>query len=165
MGFGAQKDATIVLNAEPSNIILSMPENDDGNNKRGGSMLFKSGRTTLIRSESTRRGISNARQRSFPRLIFTLSLFGILMTGWAVIFHWIRDAEFLCQTIYVQFTDDATPDLAPFSGLYEVGCSDQVSGCRRVKYGESPDLMIEEGDDHTLNVHGNFSDTAKFAYW
>ena len=148
LGFGAQKDATLVLNSKPASIVLAMPtEDEDGE-------IVK--RHSIVRSESTRQGIFPERIRKFPRLLFTGTLFLIMIVGWAIVFSWIRDGEFLCQTIYVQFTDDSTADLAPFTGLYDIGCSDQVSGCRRVKYGEAP---------RSKNLSNTFSDTAKFAYW
>ncbi|CAJ1933061.1 unnamed protein product [Cylindrotheca closterium] len=138
LGFGAQEDANLVLNAKPFSIVLS--ERDDGSTKE---------RRFSVRSSAT----GQKRQRRFPRLLFTTSLFVIMLIGWGIIFSWIRDGEFLCQTVFVQFADLANPDLAPFTGLYDIGCSDQVSGCRRAKYGESA-----HGDNH------NFSDTAKFAF-
>ena len=150
MGFSPQRDATLVLQAKPSNVVLTSPETE----VQGLVPDKHKTRSALYRSESTRLGIAQERQRHFPRLLFTASLFAIMMIGWAIIFNWVRQGEFLCQTIFVQFTDDVTADLAPFTGLYDIGCSDQVPNCRRMKYGESKHGM-----------HGNFSDTAKFAYW
>ena len=148
MGFGAQKDATLVLNAKPFSIIL--PKSRDDN-------INKFNRSSIIRSEGTKVGLSQERHRTFPRLLFTSSLFFGMIIGWAIIFNWIRQGEFLCETIFVQFPDDATPDLAPFSGLYDRGCSDQVGNCRRVKYAEAT---------RGINRHSsNLNHTAKFAYW
>ena len=145
MGFGAQKDATLVLNAKPFSVVLPKSQNQ---------IVNKLDRTSIIRSEGTKLGISRERRRTFPRLLFTASLFFGMISGWAIIFTWIRKGEFLCQTIFVQFTDDSTADLAPFTGLYDVGCSDQVGNCRRAKYGESQ-----------RGMQWNISDSAKFAYW
>eukprot|EP00526_Cylindrotheca_closterium_P003066 CAMPEP_0113602058 /NCGR_PEP_ID=MMETSP0017_2-20120614/554_1 /TAXON_ID=2856 /ORGANISM="Cylindrotheca closterium" /LENGTH=1493 /DNA_ID=CAMNT_0000510381 /DNA_START=144 /DNA_END=4625 /DNA_ORIENTATION=- /assembly_acc=CAM_ASM_000147 len=147
LGFGAQKDATQILNAKPSAVVLAIPENDDGS-KAGRRFSVRSGSVGL---DSTT--LPTKKRRRFPRLLFTTSLFVILMIGWGIIFRWIRDGEFLCGTVFVQFSDDSNPDLAPFTGLYDIGCSDQVSGCRRAKYGESK-----------RGTYGNFSDSAKFAY-
>eukprot|EP00980_Cylindrotheca_fusiformis_P025093 scaffold13034_cov119-Cylindrotheca_fusiformis.AAC.7 len=158
LGYGAQKDATLVLNANAPALVLTLnddpPEEDEDNNSK---RRKRSKHRLSVRSQSSRelQSIQEAAKRAsnqwrFPRFGFTLSLFFLMLVGWAFIFYKIKSGDFLCQTIYVQFSDDFNPDLAPFSGLYDVGCSNEEYNCRRAQY-------TEVG-------HGGVSGTAMFAY-
>ena len=143
MGFGAQKDATLVLNAKPFSIVIPRSEDTNVKDSARGSIL--------IRTKGTKVGISQERSRTFPRFFFTSFLFFIMIAAWGVVFSWIRRGEFLCQRVFVQFTDDATADLAPFTGIYNISCPD----CRRVDYVEAKREMQSS----------KYSQTAKFDYW
>lgn len=157
MGLGAQRDATLVLNAKAPALVLTMNDDDDDEDSNIEVLKRKkrSKRRLSVKTESSSRhqpaqGLTYKKSRRFPRFGFTLGLFFLMLAGWGIIFHRIRSGDFLCQTIFVQFSDDFNPDLAPFSGLYDIGCSDQEYGCRRAEYKEVG--------------HGSFTGTAKFAY-
>lgn len=85
----------------------------------------------------------------FPRLLFLLMIYFVMIMAWAMIYYWQRTGSFVCETIYTQFNDIYHPGLATFSGLYDVKCGRHGS-CKRVEY-------VERG-------HGNFSATAKFYF-
>jgi hypothetical protein len=134
LGLGAQRDATLVLNAKAPALILTMNKDKNARKKRHLSVRTETESSRAIR-----------KHKRFPRFGFTLALFLLMLVGWAIIFQKISSGEFLCQTVFVQFGDDFNADLAPFSGLYDIGYSG-----RRAEYGEVG--------------HGGYAGTAKFAY-
>ena len=132
-----------MLNAKPFAIII--PKSQDE------TVMDVERNSILIRTKGTKVGIAPERSRTFPRFLFTSCIFFLMIVVWAIIFGQIRRGDFLCQTIFVQFTDDVTADLAPFTGVYDIGCSD----CSRVDYVEARLGMVSS----------TYSQTAKFDYW
>lgn len=61
--------------------------------------------------------------RSRRRSVLLLLIFFGLICGWAVIIINQRNGKYSCQTIFVQFGDEAFPSLGAFSGLYKIDAS------------------------------------------
>jgi hypothetical protein len=65
----------------------------------------------------------------------------------AVFLYWQRSGEYFCNTVYVQWDDIYYPELATFSGIFDLQCE---GACVRPAY-------LEHG-------HGAWRKTAKFFY-
>ncbi|CAJ1968028.1 unnamed protein product [Cylindrotheca closterium] len=74
----------------------------------------------------------------FPRFLFILIVYFIMLVGWAINCYWQRTGTFVCDTIFVQFNDIYHPGLATFSGLYDSRCGEgDDTFCERATYVES----------------------------
>lgn len=100
----------------------------------------------LLHGKENRSGICCER---FPRLLFLLLIYLVMVAGWACVYYWQRTGSYVCETVYTQFNDIYNPGLATFSGLYDVKCGDNGS-CKRAEY-------VERG-------HGNYSGSGKFFF-
>ena len=58
--------------------------------------------------------------RQFPRTSILIMMYIAMMIPWCFIFYRQRTGYYLCQTLFVQFGDDFSPEAASFSGIYEI---------------------------------------------
>ena len=68
------------------------------------------------------------------RISLLLTVLLVLMTGWGVVVANQNNGTYMCQTIYVQFSDDFVTDLGTYSGLYERKAPSDRVGQIHVEY-------------------------------
>jgi len=101
-------------------------------------------------NEARKKGNENSKTRRtifFPSIVLLITFLG-LAGGWAYIFYCQKTGQFLCDTIYVQFSDDFSPEISTFSGLYDK--TPRAVNRGRVQYIE--------------NRGNNFDGSSKLAY-
>ena len=113
------------------------------------------------------------RKMRATKIIMLVALFAGMVGGWSVVYHNQVSGKYLCKTILVQMGDDLRPELASFSGLYDLetsGAGPYVTYVERrasgkTKFGYCEDLeawtlywgVDSDDDDDNSNETTTFS--------